>query len=218
VPVCFPDWQFYFEEKTMRDFQTLLQQAAERHGHLCAGQVLGVRMALRALQELGIDVEREPKRVIVYVEIDRCAADAVATVARVSLGKRTLKYRDYGKMAATFVDTQTQRACRIVALESARERARDYTPTDLEKHQAELIAYQQMPDEELFNVHPVAVTISAFDQPGHPLRRVNCAWCGEGINDGREVVRDGETLCRACASGTYYERVDAPAQPILAAP
>ena len=199
----------------MRDFQTLLQQAAERHGHLCAGQVLGVRMTLRALQELGIDVEREPKRVIVYVEIDRCAADAVATVARVSLGKRTLKYLDYGKMAATFVDTHTQRACRIVALDSARERARDYTPPDLEKHQAELIAYQQMPDEELFNIHHVTVDIPDFDKPGRPLRRVECAHCGEGINDGREVIRNGETLCRACASGAYYERVDQISSPAL---
>jgi formylmethanofuran dehydrogenase subunit E len=201
----------------MRDFQTLLREAAERHGHLCAGQVLGVRMAMRALNELGIDVEREPKRVIVFVEIDRCAADAVATVAHVSLGKRTLKYQDYGKMAATFVDTETQRACRVVALESARERARDYTPPDLEKHQAELIAYQQMPDEELFNVYHVAVAIPEFDKPGHPLRRVECARCGEGINDGREVVRAGETLCRACASGAYYERVDASARSALVA-
>jgi formylmethanofuran dehydrogenase subunit E len=202
----------------MRDFQTLLQQAAERHGHLCAGQVLGVRMAMRALNELGIDVERELKRVIVFVEIDRCAADAVATVARVSLGKRTLKYQDYGKMAATFVDTHTQRACRVVALESARERARHYTPPDLEKHQAELIAYQQMPDEELFNVYHVAVAIPEFDKPGHPLRRVECTRCGEGINDGREIVRASETLCRACASGAYYERVGASTQPALVAP
>jgi formylmethanofuran dehydrogenase subunit E len=201
----------------MRDFQTLLREAAERHGHLCAGQVLGVRMALHALQELGIDVEREPKRVIVYVEIDRCAADAVATVARVSLGKRTLKYLDYGKMAATFVDTETQRACRVVALESARERARHYTPPDLEKHQAELIAYQQMPDAELFNVHHVAVAIPEFDKPGHPLRRVECERCGEGINDGREIIRNGETLCRACASGAYYDRVGASMQPVRVA-
>jgi formylmethanofuran dehydrogenase subunit E len=199
----------------MRDFQTLLQQAAERHGHLCAGQVLGVRMAMRALSELGMDDEPEPKRVIVYVEIDRCAADAVATVARVSLGKRTLKYLDYGKMAATFVDTRKQRDCRVVALESARVRARHYTPPDLEKHQAELVAYQQMPDAELFNVYPVTVSIPEFDLPGHPLRRVDCARCGEGINDGREVVRDGETLCRACASGAYYEPVDTLTEPAL---
>jgi formylmethanofuran dehydrogenase subunit E len=192
----------------MRDFQTLLHLAAERHGHLCAGQVLGVRMAMRALDELGIDVDREPKRVIVYVEIDRCAADAVATVARVSLGKRTLKYLDFGKMAATFVDTKTLHACRVVVRESARERAQDYVERDLEKHQAQLSAYQKMPDEELFNTIPVAVSIPEFDKPGHPLRRVECARCGEGINDGREIEREGETLCRACASGAYYERLD----------
>ena len=201
----------------MRDFETLLHQAVERHGHLCAGQVLGVRMALRGLSELGIDPEHEPKRLIVFVEIDRCAADAVATVARVSLGKRTLKYADYGKMAATFVDMRTDRAVRVVALESARERARDYTPPDLEKHQAELIAYQHMPDEELFNVYHVAVVIPEFDKPGHPLRRVECERCGEGINDGREVVRDGATLCRACTDDAYYERVGEPVAWTLAA-
>jgi formylmethanofuran dehydrogenase subunit E len=188
----------------MRDFQTLLQEAAERHGHLCAGQVLGVRMALRALGELGVDVDREPKRVIVLVEIDRCAADAMATVAHVSLGRRTLKYLDYGKMAATFVDTLSDRAVRVVALDSARDRANVYVPRDTEKHQAELLAYQEMPDAELFEVQQVHVELSPFDLPGRPLRRVSCARCGEGINDGREVIVAGQTLCRACANGPYY--------------
>ena len=194
----------------MREFQLLLQTATERHGHLCAGQVLGVRLALRGLSELGIDPAYEPKRLIVFVEIDRCAADAVATVTGCSLGKRTLKYADYGKMAATFVDTRTDRAVRVVALDSARERAWDYAPTGLAKGAAQLAAYQAMPDAELFNVQPVRVAISEFDQPGHPLRRVKCARCGEGINDGREIVRDGETICRACAGNAYYERVDEP--------
>ncbi len=192
----------------MRDFETLLREATERHGHLCAGQVLGVRMAMRALKELQVDVDCEPKRVIVFVEIDRCAADAVASVAGVSLGRRTLKYLDYGKMAATFVDLETEKAVRVVALDSARERASAYTPAGMEKHQAELIAYQQMPDEELMNVQQVRVSISQFDLPGHPLRRVFCARCGEDINDAREVIRNGETLCRACADGTYYSPVD----------
>ncbi len=201
----------------MRDFETLIQMAVERHGHLCAGQVLGVRMALRGLNELGIDPEHEPKRLIVFVEIDRCAADAVATVTGCSLGKRTLKYADYGKMAATFVDTRTDRAVRVVALDSARERAWGYAPAGLAKGAAQLAAYQAMPDAELLNVHPVHVAISAFDQPGHPLRRVECARCGEGINDGREIVRDGETLCRACVHDAYYEPVGEPLELSLAA-
>lgn len=189
----------------MRDFETLLRDAVQQHGHLCAGQVLGVRMAQCALGALDVDVDREPKRIIVFVEVDRCAADAVASVARVSLGKRTLKYADYGKMAATFVDTRTGRAVRVVALDSARERAADYAPHDLEKHAAQMVAYRQMPDRELFDLQAVRVDIPAFDLPGHPLRRVACARCGEGINDGREVERGGETLCRACAGTPYYE-------------
>jgi len=173
----------------MRDFQTLLQQAAERHGHLCAGQVLGVRMAMRALNELGLTSNANSSASSSLSRLIAARQTPSPPWRRVSLGKRTLKYQDYGKMAATFVDTHTQRACRVVALESARERARHYTPPDLEKHQAELIAYQQMPDEELFNVYHVAVAIPEFDKPGHPLRRVECTRCGEGINDGREIVR-----------------------------
>ncbi|MBI5880359.1 MAG: TraR/DksA C4-type zinc finger protein [Chloroflexi bacterium] len=188
----------------MHDFQTLLHDAVLQHGHLCAGQVLGVRMAQCALRALDVDVEREPKRVIVYVEIDRCAADAVASVARVSLGKRTLKYVDYGKMAATFVDTQTGRAVRVAALDDARERAAGYAPRDMAKHDAQLVAYQQMPERELFNIQAVRVQLSEFDLPGHPLRRVACARCGEGVNDARDVVQAGETLCRACAGAAYY--------------
>ena len=193
----------------MRDFQTLLQLATERHGHRCAGQVLGVRLAMLGLSELGIDPDLERKRLIVYVEIDRCAADAVASVTGCSLGKRTLKFADYGKMAATFVDTAMDRAVRIVALDSARERAQAYTRSDLAKGEAQLRAYQAMPDAELFNVQNVRVEIDKFDQPGHPLLRVPCAQCGEGINDGREIIREGKALCRACAGKAYYTCLNA---------
>jgi formylmethanofuran dehydrogenase subunit E len=203
--------QFYFLEVLMRDFQSLLQTAAERHGHLCAGQVLGVRLSLCALNELGIDPEREPKRLIVFVEIDRCATDAITSVTGCSLGRRSLKYVDYGKMAATFVDTLTGRAVRVVALDSSRERVAAYAPPGLAPAAAQLAGYQVMPDSELFEIQEVRVPISKFDLPGHPLTRVACARCGEGVNDGREIVRAGETLCRACASHAYYERTTAPA-------
>ncbi len=192
----------------MRDFQTLLTEAVKRHGHLCAGQVLGVRMAMRALNELGIDPDAEPKRLIVYVEIDRCATDAIAAVTGCSLGRRTLKYLDYGKMAATFLDLHTHRAVRVGALDSARERAHDYAPTGMDKHEAELVAYQAMPDEKLMAIQSVEVTLSEFDLPGRPLRRVACTQCGEGINDGREVIQNGKILCRACADGAYYHQIE----------
>ncbi len=167
-------------------------------------------MALRGLAEVGFEPELEPKRLIVFVEIDRCAADAVASVTGCSLGKRTLKYADYGKLAATFVDTQTDRAVRIVALDSARERARAYVRSDLPNGETQFVAYQTMPDAELFNVRQVRVEIDKFDLPGHPLTRVACSRCGEGINDGREVLSNGEPLCRACAGNAYYTPLAAP--------
>lgn len=193
----------------MQDLQTLLQLAEQRHGHICAGQVLGVRMAMRGLRELGIDPQTERKRLIVFVEIDRCVSDAVAIVAGCTVGRRTLKLADYGKVAATFYDCETQRAVRVHALDSARAQARAYAPSGLPKEEAQLIAYQAMPDNELMVVTPVQVDVSDFDMPGPPLRRVSCARCGEGINDGREIVQGGQALCRACATVPYY-RVVAP--------
>lgn len=139
-----------------------------------------------------------------YVEIDRCAADAIASVTGCRLGKRTLKYVDYGKMAATFVDQRTGRAVRIAAREQARELARLYAPDVADRRTAQLQAYQVMPDEELFAVQGVELAIVETDLPGAPRSRVACAVCGEGVNDGREVRREGRVLCRACAHGAYY--------------
>lgn len=194
----------------MRPFEELLEESVAAHGHKCAGQVLGVRMALRGLRELSLDpdLKADRKRLIVYVEIDRCAADAVASVTGCRLGRRTLKYVDYGKVAATFVDVTTHRAVRVLARDEARELVDDYVASaDLPKHEAQLQAYQVMPDDDLFVVMPVQVDIPDEDMPGRPVRRVVCAECGEGVNDGREVRLDGRTLCRACAGDSYYRRV-----------
>lgn len=188
----------------MKDFQEMLDAAAALHGHICAGQVLGVRIAQAGLNALGVDPEAERKRILVFVECDRCAADAVSAVACVSLGKRTLKYLDYGKMAATFFDSKTGRAVRVVAREGARQLAKAYAPADLGKYEAQLIAYQVMPEDELLTIEEVGVKLSEYDMPGPPRKTVLCECCGEGINDNREITRDGAILCRACAGGSYY--------------
>lgn len=187
------------------DFKALLRKTAEEHGHLCAGQVLGVRMALLGCRELGISSPRDDgKRLIVYVEIDRCATDAIQAVTGCRTGKRTMKLVDYGKLAATFVDLRTGRAVRVAAREDARTRSPLYCAQASSKSEIQTAAYQVMPDEELFDVQQVLVQISSEDMPGPPTRRVTCHSCGEGINDGREV-RSGEiVLCRACANGSYY--------------
>jgi formylmethanofuran dehydrogenase subunit E len=182
-----------------------LDLAAEAHGHLCAGQVLGVRLAMLGLRELGIDDPiAERKRLVTYVEIDRCVTDAVALVANCRLGKRALKFRDWGKVAATFVDLQTGRAVRVAAKESSKQAAREMFP-ELEKEAGQQKAYAQLPDDALFDKNWVEVHLQPEDLPGFKGPRVVCVECGEGINFKREVIRDGRILCRSCAGERYYE-------------
>jgi formylmethanofuran dehydrogenase subunit E len=192
-------------ESQVDRFGELLAESAALHGHICPGQVLGVRMAQRGCRELGIVNPREErKRMVVYVEIDRCATDAIQVVTGCKLGKRTLKYVDYGKLAATFVDLHTGRAVRVVAREDAREKATLWHRPGWTKHEAEAVAYKAMPDEALFEVENVVVQIPLGDMPGPPRRRVICDECGEGVNDCREVMVAGRVLCRSCAYGGYY--------------
>src|SRR5256884_7239163 len=183
----------------MKTLVEYLELATVAHGHLCAGQVLGVRLAMLGLRELGIDDPiAERKRVVTYVEIDRCVTDAVALVANCRLGKRALKFRDWGKVAATFVDLQTGRAVRIAAKESSKQAAREMFP-ELGKDAGQQKAYAQLSDETLFDKQWVRVEVQPEDLPGFKGPRVVCAQCGEGINFKREVVKDGRTFCRTCA-------------------
>jgi len=177
---------------------------------MCAGQLLGARMAVLGCQLTGIDDPRgtDRKKIIVWVEIDRCMADAVSAVTGVRLGKRSLKYLDYGKVAATFLNTETQSAVRIVALESSRALADERYPGVQNKRERQFRTYREASDDELFKVESVKIKLGDFDVPGSPRSRTICSYCGEGINDGREVSReDGSCLCRPCASGGYYSRL-----------
>jgi formylmethanofuran dehydrogenase subunit E len=180
--------------------------AAVAHGHLCAGQILGLRMALHGMTLLGLDdpAGKDRKRLVCVVEIDRCMTDAIGVVTGCRLGKRALKFRDFGKAAATFCDLQENRAVRIAARESAKERARALYPDIADKNQQQMRAYREMPDEDLFAIEWVRVAFGAEDLPGYKAPRVVCAQCGEGVNFRREVVREGRALCRACAGERYY--------------
>src|ERR1700682_1791844 len=199
---------FIVNPSNMKSLVEYLELAAQTHGHLCAGQVLGVRLAMLGLQELGID---DPvaarKRLVTYVEIDRCVTDAVALVANCRLGKRTLKFRDWGKVAATFVDLKTGRAVRIAAKESSKQAARQMFP-ELAKDAGQQKAYAALASEVLFDKQWVKVEVQPEDLPGFKGPRVVCAECGEGINFQREVVRDGRALCRSCAGESYYKPAD----------
>jgi len=197
----------------MESLEVLLQECERLHGHMCAGQLLGARMALLGCRMIGVDDPRgaDRKKLIVWVEIDRCMADAVSAVTGVRLGKRSLKYVDYGKVAATFLNTETDRAVRIVALESARTLADERFADIANKRERQFRAYSESTDEDLFKVELVSVALSDFDTPGSPRSRVICAVCGEGVNDGREVIgADGDPVCRGCDHGNYYSKVDNP--------
>jgi len=186
-----------------------LRDAEVAHGHLCAGQVLGVRLAMRALELLGIDDPhgKDRKRLITFVEIDRCATDAVAVVTGCRLGKRALKFRDWGKVAATFVDLQSGRAVRVSAKESSKALARQLHPEIENKNQQQMLAYREMSNAELFTEQWVKVALPPEELPGYKGERVVCDQCGEGINFQREVRRDGKVLCHACAGEAYYEEI-----------
>jgi formylmethanofuran dehydrogenase subunit E len=188
----------------VKSLDEYLDLAAVAHGHLCAGQVLGVRLAMLGLRELGItDPIAERKRIVTYVEIDRCITDAIALVANCRLGKRALKFRDWGKVAATFVDLQTGRAIRIAAKESSKQAAREMFP-ELPKDAGQQKAYAALSDDTLFDKKWVRVEVQPEDLPGFKGPRVVCAECGEGINFKREVLQNGRTLCRFCAGEQYY--------------
>ncbi|MBF0536735.1 MAG: TraR/DksA C4-type zinc finger protein [Nitrospirae bacterium] len=188
------------------NFDLLLAESARIHGHLCAGQVLGVRMSILGLTIIGIEEPkgRDRKNLIVYVEIDRCATDAITSVTGCTLGHRTLKYVDYGKMAATFLNLRTNHAIRVLAIEEAREIAKRRFPHIDDQMQAQCEAYKVMTNEELFRCMEVSLNVRQEDMPGKPLRRVVCSQCAEHISDARESVVDGKILCKACQSGAYY--------------
>jgi formylmethanofuran dehydrogenase subunit E len=188
------------------NFQRSLEVSVKVHGHLCAGQVLGVRMSMLGLRRTGISDPkgRDRKIIIVYVEMDRCATDAVQSVTGCSLGHRTMKFMDYGKMAATYVNLKTSKAVRIVAREDSRQKAKEYFPQIENKYAAQLEAYKVMSDDELFDVMEVTVKVAPEDMPGRPVRRVQCDSCGEHVQDMREVYQGGKILCVPCAHGGYY--------------
>jgi len=193
----------------LKTLDELLRDAEEAHGHLCAGQVLGVRLAMLGLELLGIDDPRgkDRKRLITFVEIDRCATDAVAVVTGCRLGKRALKFRDWGKVAATFVDLASERAVRVCARESSKMLARQMHPEIENKNQQQMLAYREISNDDLFTVQWVKVALPPEELPGYKGERIVCEQCGEGINFQREVRREGKTLCRACAGESYYEEI-----------
>lgn len=190
----------------METFEELLEESVARHGHLCAGQVIGVRMAMLGCRLAGVEEPKDPrfrKKLMVFVEIDRCATDAIESVTGCRMGKRTLKFRDFGINAATFLNLETRAAFRIVSTERSRELASEYAPGKTGKDM-QVEGYRRMPDELLFDVRPVEVRLPEWEMPGPPRRHAVCEDCGQMVRDGREKRFGGRVLCRPCAGEAYF--------------
>jgi len=194
----------------MKSFDELLEISTRIHGHICAGQVIGVRMSMIALALLGIHDPKglDRKKLYILVEIDRCATDAIQSVTGCSLGKRSMKWLDHGIMAATFVNLLTGKAVRITALEEARERSKEYCSEIADKYARQLEAYKIMPENELFRVESVSLIIPPEDLPGRPLKRVQCEICADWVQDCRDELYEGKVVCRNCARGRYYSKIE----------
>lgn len=179
-----------------------LRAAMQLHGgHACAGLILGTRLALHGAELLGVEVPDTGKRLLVSVETDRCAVDAVQAVTGCRPGKRTLRLLDYGKLAATFHDQHAGTAVRVSARGDLRERVTPAGASREERYQAQRRAYLELTAEDLFKTAVVRPEYSPFDLPGPPSRRVPCGACGEEVSDGREVVTEAGVRCRPCAAG-----------------
>jgi formylmethanofuran dehydrogenase subunit E len=189
------------------DLEGLLAECGRLHGHICPGQLLGVRMATLGCGLIGIadPLGADRKRLLVWVEIDRCFADAISAVTGTRLGRRSLKYLDYGKVAATFLNLSEDLSYRIVAKDESRALADAWFPEVDDKKERQMRAYREAGDEELFKIQRVGIDLDELDLPGGTRRRIICEQCLEGINDGREVLDAlNRRICRACAFKAYY--------------
>ncbi len=196
-----------------KEFERHLETAVAFHGHLCLGQIVGVRLAMLGLRLVNITdpLGADRKKLIVFVEVSRCATDAIMTVTGSRVGRRSLKIIDNGKIAATFLNLETNTAVRVSSRADAEDKAMALYP-HLDEKAAQMRAYREMADSDLFQTQSVRVAIKAEDMPGSQTRKIICAACGEIVLDKRDVERDGQTLCRACAAGTTYYTLDATAQ------
>lgn len=193
----------------MKSLDECLKDSYAFHGENCPGQVIGTRMAIIGCKYIGLDNPKsneQRKKIIVYVEMDRCATDAIMAVTGCRPGKRTLKIMDYGIMAATFINLETGKAVRVLAREESRTLAPKYAPEVKGKYQQQREAYKIMPEEELFKIEEVKVKIPPEDMPGKSLKRIQCEECEDYVQDCKDVKVDNRILCKPCAFGGYFKR------------
>ena len=186
----------------------MLARTSALHKHLCPRQVLGVRMGLYAAEILSLELPQQGKRLLAFVETDGCFTDGVSAATGCTMGHRTMRLVDYGKVAVTFVDTNDGRAIRLSPMPEARLRAVAAAPAVANRWHAQLKAYQTLPGKELFKFQEVRLNLDLRAIVGTPGMRVSCTACGEEILNQRGVVKDGQTICRSCAGESYWSLME----------
>ena len=182
----------------MATWQEYLDKAAAYHGHICGGQILGIRMAQLGLKLLGLNEGDDLRDLVIFLETDRCVADAAYVVTGLTLGRRRVKVKHLGKTAMSFMDLATGKAYRI------RVKMREHPEPG-----ADIVAYwAQFADGDIFEWYEVEINLPPSELPGKPQSVVTCEDCGEEVLDAKEVRKDGRTFCRNCAEGSYYKRLD----------
>jgi formylmethanofuran dehydrogenase subunit E len=185
----------------MDTLEAYLQKAEAYHGHICSGQILGVRMALLGLELLGLRPEDDLRDLVIFLETDRCVADAVYVVTGVTVGRRRVKMFSYGKTAMSFLDLKTGRAFRVAVKTS------DRPPHGAPKEE-QMAFWKKYADEDIFNWREVKIELPDSELPGPPVSVLVCRSCGEDVLDRKEVMKDGQAYCRACAEGAYYRPLE----------
>ena len=172
--------------------------------------MLGVRAGLLAGLLLDLPLPQPNKRLLAIAETDGCFVDGLSAATGCYVGRRTLRIEDYGKTAATFIDTLTEQSVRIAPHNNARELAWQHAPSALNKWESQLIGYQHMPDGLLFLWQWVQLNVPVKQIIGQPGKRVACEACDEEIINQREVMHEGTTLCRSCAGKSYFSFIEHP--------
>jgi formylmethanofuran dehydrogenase subunit E len=189
------------------NIQPLLEKSVREHSHLCPRQILGVRLGLAGMKSLGFESPPDKKQLLIIVETDGCFVDGLSAATNCTVGHRSLRVEDYGKVAAVFVDVKTRRVIRIAPVLDIRERAYVFVSDEPDHYVAQMQAYQTMPDKEMFTCTEVQLTTSIESLLSRPGMRVTCSACSEEIMNEREVHQNGKPLCHACAHGGYYHPV-----------
>jgi len=187
--------------------EALVAASSRTHGHLCPGQVIGVRMAILGLGLLGYPCPLpypEIKNIVGVVEVERCLADAVATASGLRFGRGSLKLIDLGLLAASFGEISSGRAVRVLSKDQAREMAAEYAPNASSPQQAQIDAYMVMPNDELFEVSWIKLNLPASKMPGARPEKVACDKCGVLVRSGQARIRQGRALCPVCAGDAYF--------------